>query len=202
MKRLPIMLLVVIMLMAFTTAQTADTPASVSTKPAVVTVDAGHIGHMTPEECAKLCGITPEQCAKRCAGHQNCCVTRISVKGMTCSGCEKTISAALAGFDGVLRVVNVDHEKGMAVVCIDSTKVTDADMIATIVNKGYQAKIIPAVAKSADGAKASRVTGLAPQCGPEAAKVCAASKKTGCNSKKSGCAGSKGKTITGGKAPE
>ncbi len=220
MKRFSIMFVVAIMFTVFAVAQAGDTPATASDKSA----PAGCTGHktaadcarlcgmkaeqgakmsaMSPEECAKLCGMTPEQCAKMCAGKENCGVAHISVKGMTCGSCEKTVSAALSGIDGVYKVINVDHKEGMAVVCFDPTQVKDADMAAVIINSGYKAEIIPAVARTGAKTGVTMVSASGHNCGPEAAKMCGASKK-GCGaSKTSGCGGSKVTTISGGKAPE
>jgi len=144
---------------------------------------------MSPEECAKLCGMTPEECAKACAGKENCGFTQMSVKGMTCGGCESTIKSALSAIDGVHHVIKVDHKEGIALVCCDLTKVDGQALTTAVINKGYQAEIIPAVAKTSDtNAKVDAATGKA--CTPGCAKTCAAHAKIG------GCTGAKGDNDT------
>jgi copper chaperone len=139
---------------------------------------------MSPEECAKLCGMTPEECAKLCGDKKNCGFTQMSVKGMTCGGCESTIKTALASVDGVHHVIKVDHKEGIALVCCDPAKVDGKALTSAVINKGYQAEIIPAVAKTtaAEG-EATKVAGKA--CKPGCAKTCPSHAKTGgCGSKK------------------
>ena len=143
---------------------------------------------MSPEECAKLCGMTPEQCAKMCEGHANCDFTRMSIKGMTCGGCESQVSKALSSIDGVNKVIKVDHKEGFALVCCDATKVEGKTLTSAVINKGYQAEIIPAVAKTSEAkAKTESASGKI-GCSPTCTKTCAAHQKT------SGCSG--GKTTT------
>jgi copper chaperone CopZ len=74
----------------------------------------------------------------------------ISVKGMTCTSCEKSITAALAEVPGVVEVVKVCHKSAKAVVRVDPEKIKDAELTVAITNKGYQAEVIPAVAKTTD----------------------------------------------------
>lgn len=140
---------------------------------------------MSPEECAKLCGMTPEQCAKMCEGHTNCDFTRMSIKGMTCGGCETTITTALSSIEGVNKVIKVDHKEGFALVCCDPTKVDGKALTSAVINKGYQAEVIPAVAKTSDAkAKTESASGKI-GCSPTCAKTCATLQKTtGCPSGK------------------
>ncbi len=140
---------------------------------------------MSPEECAKLCGMTPEQCAKMCEGHANCDFTRMSIKGMTCGGCETTITTALSSIDGVNKVIKVDHKEGIALICCDPTKVEGKALTSAVINKGYQAEIIPTVAKTSEAkAKTESASGKI-GCSPTCAKTCAAHQKTtGCPSGK------------------
>ena len=140
---------------------------------------------MTPEECAKLCGMTPEECAKMCEGHANCDFTRMSIKGMTCGGCETTITTALSSIDGVNRVIKVDHKEGFALVCCDPTKVEGKSLTSAVINKGYQAEIIPSVAKTSEAKANWEPASTKIGCSPTCAKTCAALQKTtGCPSGK------------------
>lgn len=84
-------------------------------------------------------------------------VKTMSVKGMTCVGCENTISAALMQVPGVVEVVSIDHKTGEAIVKVDPVKAVDSELTMAVVNKGYEAEIIAAVAKSTDTKAAGMV---------------------------------------------
>ncbi|MEW6412685.1 MAG: cation transporter [Candidatus Zixiibacteriota bacterium] len=76
-------------------------------------------------------------------------VTRtISIKGMTCTGCENSISAALVKVPGVVEVVSISYQKGEAVVKVDPAKIKESEITTAVASEGYEAKIIPAVATS------------------------------------------------------
>lgn len=89
----------------------------------------------------------------------------IAIKGMTCAGCEQSISAALAEAPGVVEVVKVCHTSQEAVVKVDPAKSQEALLARAVTDKGYEAEIIPAVAKTAETA------GNHPGC-PMAGKTC------------------------------
>lgn len=93
---------------------------------------------------------------EKCGINGNYELVNISVKGMTCGGCEYGLKDALANVDGVNHVINVDHKEGIAQVCT-SKKIDHAAMTTAISSKGFEAQIIPAVAKttSKSTAKAS-----------------------------------------------
>jgi len=146
---------------------------------------------MSMEEMAKMCGMTVEECKAMCGGDMtNCGLTQISVKGMTCGGCETTIKQALAGVEGVRHILKVDHEQGMALVCTDKGKTSGEALTKAISAKGYQAQIIPAVARSTDETKAAtlKAAGNPKACSPgcAAAKTCGAAKGTKTSSDGSG----------------
>ncbi len=111
--------------------------------------------------CAQL---TSEEHARLCKGDGKCEFTTISIKGMTCGGCEQSVSAALTEVPGVLKVVGVSYEEGVAEVCFDPNKTTGEALITAVANKGYQAKIVPAVAKSSDSKGCSKLTGAKLTC--------------------------------------
>jgi len=140
--------------------------ASASTSPSC------QMSQMTPAECAKLCGMTPEQCAQLCAGKENCGVIQISVKGMTSTGSEQSIEKALKEVPGVLRVVRVDQKEGVVFVCTDAKVCQQASLTKAITDKGYEAAIIPAVAKTTD-APAATMSGCPPTCPHAGTKTCA-----------------------------
>lgn len=97
----------------------------------------------------------------------------MSVVGMTCAGCEKTISDALTEVPGVVEVVEVCHETGQAVVRVDPEKASDDLLTSAVANKGYEAKIIPAVVKSTEPAPNGKICPLSgnPACAGSAAKA-------------------------------
>jgi len=97
----------------------------------------------------------------------------ISIKGMTSTGCEESISAALAEVPGVVEVVKVCHKSGEAVVRIDPANARDELLTTAVVNKGYEAKIIPAVVKTAESPSKGKVCPLSggPGCAEKASKA-------------------------------
>ena len=106
------------------------------------------------------------KCTTPCEGHQGkCAMVDMSIKGMTCGSCETTIKTALEKVPGVLKVQSISHKDGLAHVCFDPDKANLEGMTKAVVDKGYEAQIVPAVARTTE------VTG-------EAKAVDA---KTGCN---------------------
>ncbi|MFH1686720.1 MAG: cation transporter [bacterium] len=132
---------------------------------------------MTAAECAKLCGMSPEECAKMCGGKENCGFTKIDVKGMTCGGCEQSLTAALKGVPGVINVVKVSHTEGVAWVCTDKTKCQPETLTKAITDKGYEAQIIPAVSKTTEGEVKAGGLPCAPGCPSAKAGGCSKMKK-------------------------
>jgi copper chaperone CopZ len=63
---------------------------------------------------------------------------RITVTGMTCEGCERTVKAAMAQLPGV-QEVEASATDSAAIVSFDTTQVSFAQMQETINAKGYQA---------------------------------------------------------------
>jgi copper chaperone CopZ len=129
-------------------------------------------GHMTAEECAKLCDYTGQ-----------CKVVHFDVKGMTCGGCESTITGALEKVDGVIKVLNVSHKDGMAVVAMDPTKVEDKFLASTINQKGYKTQVVPAIARTTTVGDKTAAKGCAKTCSPGCAKTCTSKAKTSCGAK-------------------
>ena len=84
--------------------------------------------------------------AKMAAKYEGSEVRMISVKGMTCAGCENSVKASLAKLDGVHEVAEVCHKGEVAVVIVDPAKAQNDILTTTVTNKGYEAAIIPAVA--------------------------------------------------------
>lgn len=64
---------------------------------------------------------------------------QLNIDGMTCTGCENAIQKTINEFDGVY-LSKADHQEGIAVVEIDSTKV-DLQKVENAINElGYEAK--------------------------------------------------------------
>jgi copper chaperone len=136
------------------------------------------------EACAAKLGMSLEDCQKVCSQGQYTLVS-MNVKGMTCGGCEKTISAGLGEVPGVVHVGKVDYQTGKAYVLIDPVKVKDESLIKAVSSKGYEAEVIPAVAiepAKAD-ANASKMDAAHAGCTAAQKAACAATGKT-CGSKK------------------
>ena len=79
----------------------------------------------------------------------------MNITGMTCGGCESSVTAALEKMEGVVSVKKVCSESGTAIVYVDPAKMKDKNvMTSAVANKGFNAEIIPAVATTtvnADG---------------------------------------------------
>jgi len=183
-KKLTLFGLSALLLVAFISSSALAGPGCGAHK-AAAKGDGANCQKLTQEECLKLYGITAEECKKMCADHENCGFTKISVKGMTCGGCESQVTSALAKVDGVNKVIKVDHKGSYALVCCDPAKYDGKALTSAVINTGFQAEIIPAVAKGdAPTAKAASASGKA-GCSKSCAKTCASHAKSG------GCASSK-----------
>ena len=130
--------------------------------------------------CSAKLGMTTEECQKLCAGGEYTMVN-MSIKGMTCTGCESTISATLAQLPGVVKVGKVNWQEGTAFVLVDNKKVQSEAIVRAVSDKGYQAEIIPAVSVtpigSTTGMDASHSSGATSAAG--CAKTCATPCGTG-----------------------
>jgi copper chaperone len=62
---------------------------------------------------------------------------QIPVEGMTCSGCERTVTAALSGLAGV-QEVSADHRADRVRVSFDSERIDEQRLRAQIEEVGYQ----------------------------------------------------------------
>lgn len=132
----------------------------------------------SPEEiaaCAKAKNISEEECAKLCAEGKIIKHT-VAIEGMTCGGCESTITKALKELDGVVHVLSVSHKDGQAVVCIDASKCKNESLIKAVTSKGYKAEIIPAVAKSDAKSGSMDMKSCSKTCSEKEKAACAAKK--------------------------
>jgi len=130
----------------------------------------------------ELCGLTLEECAKLCGDGVKCEVRTISIKGMTCVGCENMVTAELQKVPGVIRVAKISYKEELALVCVDASKCQTGSLTKAVASKGYKAEIIPAVATEAAPAVEKKVTKKG--CDPAACDPSACgSKKTSADSK-------------------
>ena len=104
-----------------------------------------------------------ELCGEKAANHH---LVSMSVKGMTCTGCENSIKTALMSVEGVTNVVEVCYKAGFAVVCTDKEDFKGESLVKMVSSKGYESEIIPAVAKTTETTEKAE---------------CAAHKKDGAN---------------------
>jgi copper chaperone CopZ len=123
------------------------------------------------EACATAHEANAQSASATCPMAGNCETISISVKGMTCAGCENGLTTALQGTDGVLKVVKISHTENLAVVCVDPTKCKSESLTKLIASKGYEAQVIPAVATSANAVQAG-AAGCSTMSKEECAKVC------------------------------
>ncbi len=121
--------------------------------------------------CAAKLGMPAEECQKLCATGEYTMVN-MSIKGMTCTGCESTISTCLSTVPGVVKVGKVSYQEGTAYVLVDPKVVKNDVMLKSIGDKGYTAEVIPAVSLTPVG---TQLTGDAKHpCGTAAAAGCGA----------------------------
>ena len=87
-------------------------------------------------------------------------LVKMNVSGMTCGGCEKSVTAALEKIDGVVKVKKVCSGEGVALVYVDQAKMKDNAVLTTAVaNKGFGAEVIPAVSKVSDVSMSGKACG-------------------------------------------
>lgn len=126
---------------------------------------------MSASECAAKCAsLSGEELGKHMGYNGKLQLVNMSVKGMTCGGCESSVKASLEKIDGVVKVCNISYKENMAVVVIDPAKVKSDVITTAVTNKGYTAEIIPAVATSGTSTT-------------DAHKGCSAEQKAACEKK-------------------
>lgn len=126
----------------------------------------------SPEEleaCAKTMGMSVEEC-KQMMTDGKMVKAYLSVEGMTCGGCEGSVTSALEKLDGVFHVLSVSHKDKNAVVFINPEKVKNESLVKAVSDTGYKAEIIPAVAKTTTTASVGK-------------KACGSKEKAACGSK-------------------
>ena len=129
------------------------------------------------EACAAKLGISVEECEDLCKSG-SLTMVNMSVKGMTCGGCESDVKTALKAVPGVVNVSKVCYKSGSASVYLDTRKGKSDAVVSAVANKGYQVDIIPAVATTTTVSDAKTASSKTCSIGSKAA--CGASaKKTG-----------------------
>ncbi|MEE8577614.1 MAG: cation transporter [candidate division Zixibacteria bacterium] len=177
MKRASVMFVALLVFAAFAMMPTAAFagPGCSAKKVDAKMIQAGgavKCDHVCTDDCDKDCKIAGAKCE----------MVSMSIEGMTCGGCEKSLETMLSEIDGVLKVKSISHKTGQALVCIDASKVKQSMLTTALVNKGYKAEIIPAVATTATTVNATTV-GAKKACGFDKA-ACAdktAGEKAGCS---------------------
>lgn len=192
MKKLTLIGLSALLLVAFIGSSALAGEGCGAAKAAAKTDGAG-CQKAAQDECLKLYGLTAEECKKMCADHENCGLTKISIKGMTCGGCESQVTSALSEIEGVNTVMKVDYKEGFALVCADPAKVDTKVLTAAVINTGYQAEVVPAVAITGTEIAAPQITTGKAGCGggsasksdkSSCAKTCSDKAKEACGSHK------------------
>lgn len=129
--------------------------------------------------CMTKYGLSEEDCKKVCTTlGGNCDFTEISIKGMTCNGCETILTGALEKVPGVAKVVMISYKDGKAVVAVDRKKAKDDFLVKAVADNGYQAEIIPAVAMTVETKPAQSVDKSKVSCDAATKAACAATGKT------------------------
>ncbi|MFQ6007984.1 MAG: cation transporter, partial [Candidatus Zixiibacteriota bacterium] len=108
--------------------------------------------------------LTTEEHAKQCNYEGKCQYTTVSIKGMTCGGCERSVTTALLKVPGVIKVCSVSYKEGMAGVCFDPTKTSGDALVKAVSNIGYEAAIVPAVARTTDSDPSAQLTDTKASC--------------------------------------
>ncbi|MBU0982499.1 MAG: heavy-metal-associated domain-containing protein [candidate division Zixibacteria bacterium] len=127
-------------------------------------------------KCVAAKGISLEDCEKYCQTGKFSSVT-MSVKGMTCAGCENGLRASLEKVPGVMKVGTVSHETETAFVFIDPKLVTNDALLKVVTDKGYKAEIAPAVVNASATTVDAKAASCAATCGAAAAAACGKTKK-------------------------
>lgn len=128
-----------------------------------------HCSEKDVAACAAKLGLSPEECKKFCAVESHSFVC-LSIEGMTCEACEKSITACLEEIPGVMKVGLVSHKDGTAFAVIDTKQVKEAVLAKAVTKKGYKAEVIPAVAKTDEWE--SKHISIKTGCGAAAKRVC------------------------------
>ncbi|MCH7690975.1 MAG: heavy-metal-associated domain-containing protein [candidate division Zixibacteria bacterium] len=119
----------------------------------------------SPEQIEACLASVKANHAELCAAAKDCNYTKMSIKGMTCAGCENSIKAALMNLDGVNKVLGVCYKSGYAAVCANPDKASSEVLLKAVSARGFDAEIIPAVAIISTDAKTSTIGYTGKTCG-------------------------------------
>ena len=140
-----------------------------------------HCSEKDVAACAAKLGLSPEECKELCAVESHSFVC-LSIEGMTCEACEKSITACLEEIPGVMKVGLVSHKDGTAFAVIDTKQVKEAMLAKAVTNKGYKAEVIPAVALMVPDSEIKPASS-AKGCGMVSKKVCSPTCAVTCGAK-------------------
>lgn len=101
---------------------------------------------------------------KACPESGACEFATLAVEGMTCGNCEQSVTEALSGVDGVVKVLRVSYNEGIAEVCYNSKKTDSQALVTAIENKGYPAKVITMAEPEKKNTACATVTKIKPAC--------------------------------------
>lgn len=65
----------------------------------------------------------------------------LSVQGMTCGGCAKSVTRVLSDIQGVAKV-DVDWQHGRAVVQVDTTQTAVQALVDAVEDAGFDAEVL------------------------------------------------------------
>ena len=174
MKRLTFLFAGILALAVFVSTTSADScNRATETKSASVKADVKTQAKQVSEKmkssaqmaaCAKALGMTEEELAKQCSMNTNCGIAQISVDGMKGSGCENDVKNALKDVPGVYNVLKVSHADKMAIVCYDMKNCNTESLTKIVADKGYSAKLMPAVSSVTDTEGKNRLSGCGAPC--------------------------------------
>ncbi|MFZ5981489.1 MAG: cation transporter [Candidatus Zixiibacteriota bacterium] len=111
---------------------------------------------MADAKTASDCAV---KCSEPCQGHTgNCSMINMSIKGMTCGGCENSIKTALEKVPGVIEVKSISYKEGTAQVCFNPDKTKLESMTQAVAASGYEVEVVPAVAKTTEQVEVKTAT--------------------------------------------
>lgn len=87
-----------------------------------------------------LSAISFSSCSSKSKNENNSTVI-CNIQGMTCSGCEQTITSKLQQLETV-KVTSINHIDGTAVISYDSNEVKNEDLSKAIEDAGYKVSSI------------------------------------------------------------
>jgi len=152
--------LMAVVLIAFVSAPAfaqcgGSSTKDIKTTSAIKTTDAKLVSVTNLADCAV-------KCEEPCKGYTGpCSMVNMSIKGMTCGGCETSIKTALEKVSGVVMVKSISYQDGTAQVCVNPEEAKLESMTKAVSSSGYEVEVIPAVAKTTDKGEVKAATNKA-----------------------------------------